>query len=77
MFKLNQGENIISAVRPDISVFNRPAGHRCAEEHCGRIPYRMIVIQSSNFERQVGLCGIHFHEACRYFPELYVRDLAS
>jgi hypothetical protein len=37
----------------------------------------MIVIQASAGKRQVGLCGIHFHEACLHFPELYVREMAS
>jgi hypothetical protein len=41
---------------------------------CGQIGYRILVIRSQSGEaRRVPLCGRHYLEACRLYPE--IRDL--
>jgi hypothetical protein len=71
MLSLQNGEKIVSLFRPALQEFSHRPGHCCDHGQCGRVPLRVIVIQSNEGERSVALCGIHFVHAVQQYPQLY------
>lgn len=37
---------------------------------CTQIAFRVLHVRSGTGEREVGLCGAHFTEACARYPEV-------
>ncbi len=65
MFELMTDETVIGSVRPLESDRQLKS---CTQ--CTQIAFRVLHVKSGSGEREVGLCGAHFTEACARYPEV-------
>jgi hypothetical protein len=70
MLNLEEAETVIACFRPSLSAFSPRPGYCCQERDCGRVPYRVTLIRSPKGRRSVALCGLHFIEATKRYPQL-------
>ena len=64
MFEFTPEDKIIDYTGP---IFNEALQY-CSE--CSQIAFRVLHVKSGAADRQVGLCGAHFTDACRRYPEI-------
>jgi len=65
MFELMTDETVVGSAGP------MEADHRLKNcTQCTQIAFRVLHVRSSTGEREVGLCGAHFTEACARYPEV-------
>jgi hypothetical protein len=65
MFELESDEAVIDSVGP------MEADHRLKScSQCAQIAFRVLYVKSGSGQREVGLCGAHFTEACARYPDV-------
>ena len=64
MFELEIDETVIDSSRP------QGADRLKTCSQCPQAAFYLLRVKSEKSEREVGLCGVHFIEACARYPEV-------
>jgi hypothetical protein len=65
MFELMSDETVVDSAGP------LGADHRLKNcSQCAQIAFRVLYVKSVSGQREVGLCGAHFTEACARYPDV-------
>ena len=65
MFELQRDETVVDSVGPV------EADHRLKNcSQCAQIAFRILHVKSGSGQREVGLCGAHYTEACARYPDV-------
>jgi hypothetical protein len=70
MFELGVQEKIIASFKPVVQSLTSETNPRCGQDQCGRIAFRVIIVESGTERRSMPLCGLHFVDAAKSYPEL-------
>ena len=65
MFELKIDETVVDSAGP------LEADHSLKScSQCPQIAFRVLYVKSHSGQREVGLCGAHFTEACARYPDV-------
>lgn len=70
MLELGAKEKIIASFKPVVHSLTSDTNQRCRQGQCGRVAFRVIIVESCTERRSIPLCGLHFIDAVKSRPEL-------